>query len=99
MHRRKIDIADLYKHGTVNPDSNYSFGEGGAGAFSDGKLYTRSTKRGPVDRVLALLCQHGASTDILADARPHIGTDRLPQVIEAIADDHRCGGQVCSDIG
>ncbi|MFA6688972.1 MAG: NAD(P)/FAD-dependent oxidoreductase [Sphaerochaetaceae bacterium] len=95
VHRRKIDIADLYKHGTVNPDSNYSFGEGGAGAFSDGKLYTRSTKRGPVDRVLALLCQHGASTDILADARPHIGTDRLPQVIEAIRKTIiGCGGQV-----
>lgn len=95
VHRRKIDIARLCKEGVVDPDSNYSFGEGGAGAFSDGKLYTRATKRGPVDRILGLLCQHGASTDILAEAHPHIGTDKLPIVIEEIRKTiERCGGQV-----
>lgn len=95
VHHRKVDIARISREGVVDPDSNYSFGEGGAGAFSDGKLYTRVTKRGPVDRILSLLCQHGASTDILADAHPHIGTDRLPLVIESIrATIERCGGQV-----
>ena len=79
----------------VDPDSNYSFGEGGAGAFSDGKLYTRSKKRGSVDRILNILCQHGASTDILADAHPHIGTDKLPAVIEAMRNRIiECGGDV-----
>lgn len=66
----------------VNPESNYSFGEGGAGAYSDGKLYTRSKKRGNVDKIFNVFCQHGASTAILADAHPHIGTDKLPRVIE-----------------
>lgn len=95
VHHRKVDIARICREGSVDPDSNYSFGEGGAGAFSDGKLFTRSTKRGPVDRILSLLCQHGASTDILADARPHIGTDRLPQVIESIRNTIvGCGGLV-----
>ncbi|MDY4611331.1 MAG: FAD-binding protein [Sphaerochaetaceae bacterium] len=95
VHRRKVDIARLCRECVVDPDSNYSFGEGGAGAFSDGKLFTRSTKRGPVDRILSLLCQHGADTDILADARPHIGTDRLPLVIESIRGTiTRCGGEV-----
>ncbi len=84
VSQRNADIASIRKTQQVDPESNYSFGEGGAGAFSDGKLYTRSKKRGPIDKVLHLLCQHGASTTILADAHPHIGTDRLPKVIERI---------------
>lgn len=81
---RKRDIAQLNRSHQVNPDSNYGFGEGGAGTFSDGKLYTRSVKRGNVKRILELLCYHGASTDILIDAHPHIGTDKLPAVISNI---------------
>jgi len=81
---RKRDIAIISREHLVNPESNYSFGEGGAGAFSDGKLYTRSKKRGSVDRILNILCQFGASTAILADAHPHIGTDKLPAVISNI---------------
>ena len=81
---RKKDIAAIARTGTVDPESNYSFGEGGAGAFSDGKLYTRSKKRGNVARILGIFCQHGAATDILADAHPHIGTDRLPGIIAAM---------------
>lgn len=81
---RKVDLANITKTHKVNPESNYCFGEGGAGAYSDGKLYTRSKKRGSVDKILNVLCQHGASTDILIDAHPHIGTDRLPRVIEAM---------------
>jgi uncharacterized FAD-dependent dehydrogenase len=84
VHERKKDVALLSRTGQVNPESNYSFGEGGAGAFSDGKLYTRATKRGDVSAVLTQLCQHGASEDILSDAHPHIGSDKLPLVIEAI---------------
>lgn len=79
---RKKDIALISREHCVNPESNYCFGEGGAGAYSDGKLYTRSKKRGSVDRILNIFCQHGASTSILADAHPHIGTDKLPRVIE-----------------
>ena len=82
VHERKKDIALISRQSLVNPESNYAFGEGGAGAYSDGKLYTRSTKRGDVGRILAIFCQHGASTDILSAAHPHIGTDRLPRVIE-----------------
>ncbi len=92
---RRRDMAIINREGIVNPDSNYCFGEGGAGAFSDGKLYTRSTKRGPVDKVLQIFHTHGASDDILADAHPHIGTDRLPVIIKAMRQtiiDH--GGQV-----
>jgi len=81
---RKKDIAAIARTGTVDPESNYSFGEGGAGAFSDGKLYTRSKKRGNVARILGIFCQHGAATDILADVHPHIGTDRLPGIIAAM---------------
>jgi len=84
VHQRKKDLAALSTQRKVNPESNYSFGEGGAGAFSDGKLYTRATKRGDVGHILSLLCQHGASPDILYDAHPHIGTDKLPQIIEQI---------------
>ena len=79
---RKKDIAIISREHCVNPESNYCFGEGGAGAYSDGKLYTRSKKRGSVDRILNIFCQHGASTSILSDAHPHIGTDKLPRVIE-----------------
>lgn len=81
---RRRDMAQISRDFKVNPDSNYCFGEGGAGAFSDGKLYTRSTKRGPVDKVLKIFHAHGAKDDILIDAHPHIGTDRLPEIIKAI---------------
>lgn len=84
VKQRRRDLAAITKTGQVNPESNYCFGEGGAGTYSDGKLYTRSTKRGDVDQVLAALVQHGADPDILIDARPHIGTNKLPQVITAI---------------
>lgn len=84
VHERRKDIAVISRQHTINSESNYSFGEGGAGAFSDGKLYTRSKKRGNVERILRVFCQHGASTNILIDAHPHIGTDRLPQVIESM---------------
>ena len=84
VHDRKKDIAAITRQQTVDPESNYCFGEGGAGAFSDGKLYTRSKKRGNVDRILQIFCQHGASTAILTDAHPHIGTDKLPGVIKRI---------------
>lgn len=82
VHERRKDIALISREQRIDPESNYSFGEGGAGAFSDGKLYTRSKKRGNVDRILNIFCQHGASVSILADAHPHIGTDKLPRVIE-----------------
>ncbi len=82
VHARRRDIALISREHRIDPESNYSFGEGGAGAYSDGKLYTRSKKRGNVERILNIFCQHGASTAILADAHPHIGTDKLPRVIE-----------------
>ena len=95
VHSRRKDIAKISREHLVNPESNYSFGEGGAGAFSDGKLYTRSKKRGNVDKILNVFCQHGASTSILIDAHPHIGTDKLPRVIEAMRNTIiRCGGEV-----
>lgn len=95
VHARRKDIAKISREHMVNPESNYSFGEGGAGAFSDGKLYTRSKKRGNVDKILNVFCQHGASTSILIDAHPHIGTDKLPRVIEAMRNTIiRCGGEV-----
>ena len=78
---RKTDIAQITISGTVDSDSNYCFGEGGAGTFSDGKLYTRSTKRGDISRILSLFAYHGADEAILTDAHPHIGTDRLPLII------------------
>lgn len=95
VHDRKKDLAAISKTQKVDPESNYCFGEGGAGAYSDGKLYTRSKKRGNTDKILNVFCQHGASTDILADAHPHIGTDRLPRVIEAMRNTIiECGGEV-----
>ena len=95
VHERRKDIAQISRTQTVDPESNYSFGEGGAGAFSDGKLYTRSKKRGNVEKILNVFCQHGASTSILADAHPHLGTDKLPGIIEAMRETIiRCGGEV-----
>lgn len=95
VHDRRKDIALISTQHIVDSESNYSFGEGGAGAFSDGKLYTRSKKRGNVDKILNVFCQHGASTNILADAHPHIGTDKLPGVIESMRNTIiKCGGEV-----
>ena len=95
VRNRKIDIARISREHKVDSESNYSFGEGGAGAYSDGKLYTRSKKRGNVDKILNVFCQHGASTSILADAHPHIGTDKLPRVIENMRNTIiECGGEV-----
>jgi len=82
VRERKKDLAKINREHRVDNDSNYCFGEGGAGAYSDGKLYTRSKKRGNVDKILNVFCQHGADTDILMDAHPHIGTDKLPSIIE-----------------
>ena len=95
VHERKKDLARIAKEQRVDEESNYCFGEGGAGAYSDGKLYTRSKKRGNVRKILNVFCQHGASTHILADAHPHIGTDKLPRVIENMRHTIlKCGGEV-----
>ena len=112
VRERKKDLAQIGRIQAVDPESNYSFGEGGAGAYSDGKLYTRSKKRGNVDKILNVFCQHGASrgnvdkilnvfcqhgasTSILVDAHPHIGTDKLPRVIENMRNTIlQCGGEV-----
>jgi hypothetical protein len=95
VRQRKLDLAQIGKTQQVDGDSNYCFGEGGAGAYSDGKLYTRSKKRGNIEKILNVFCQHGASTNILADAHPHIGTDKLPRVIENMRNTIlRCGGEV-----
>ena len=95
VHDRKRDLSLITKTQQVDPESNYCFGEGGAGAYSDGKLYTRSKKRGSIEKILHVFCQHGASTNILADAHPHIGTDKLPRVIENMRNTIiRCGGEV-----
>lgn len=92
---RKLDLARISRDHKVDAESNYSFGEGGAGAYSDGKLYTRSKKRGSVEKILNVFCQHGASTAILSDAHPHIGTDKLPRVIENMRNTIlNCGGEV-----
>ena len=92
---RKLDLARISRDHKVDAESNYSFGEGGAGAYSDGKLYTRSKKRGSVEKILNVFCQHGASTAILSDAHPHIGTDKLPRVIENMRNTiMNCGGEV-----
>ena len=95
VRERKKDLAQIAKTQRVDAESNYCFGEGGAGAYSDGKLYTRSKKRGSIEKILNVFCQHGASTNILADAHPHIGTDKLPRVIENMRNTIlRCGGEV-----
>src|SRR5690606_7189931 len=95
---RRRDLARINKEGVVNPESNYCFGEGGAGTYSDGKLYTRSNKRGDVHKVLSVFVEHGAEEDILIDARPHIGTNKLPHIIESMR--HRIlenGGEILFD--
>jgi uncharacterized FAD-dependent dehydrogenase len=84
VKQRRRDLANINKQGLVNPESNYCYGEGGAGTYSDGKLYTRSTKRGDVNQVLQMFVAHGATEDILVDARPHIGTNKLPQIITSM---------------
>lgn len=84
VRARRRDLAAINKDHVVNPDSNYCFGEGGAGTYSDGKLYTRSKKRGSVRRVFEILVAHGAPADILIDAHPHIGTNKLPKIITAM---------------
>ena len=95
VRERKLDIARISREHKVDSESNYSFGEGGAGAYSDGKLYTRSKKRGSVEKILNVFCQHGASTAILADAHPHLGTDKLPRIIENMRNTIlQCGGEV-----
>ena len=95
VRERKKDLSNITKTQKVDAESNYCFGEGGAGAYSDGKLYTRSKKRGNVDKILNVFCQHGANVNILADAHPHIGTDKLPRVIENMRNTIlRCGGEV-----
>jgi uncharacterized FAD-dependent dehydrogenase len=98
VRSRRRDLATLNKTSTVNPESNYCFGEGGAGTYSDGKLYTRSKKRGDVDRALRMFVQFGAEKDILVDAHPHIGTNKLPQIIVAMREEIiRFGGEVHFD--
>lgn len=98
VRRRRFDLADLVKNHQVNEDSNYCFGEGGAGTYSDGKLYTRSSKRGPVHKVLASLHEHGAADNVLYEAHPHIGTNKLPAIIENYRKSIiECGGEVLFD--
>ncbi|MES2108111.1 MAG: FAD-binding protein [Bacteroidota bacterium] len=98
VKQRRRDLANINKQGLVNPESNYCFGEGGAGTYSDGKLYTRSTKRGDVNAVLKTFVAHGAPEDILIDARPHIGTNKLPQIISAMKESIlNAGGEVYFD--
>ena len=95
VRERKKDLAQISREHTVDPESNYSFGEGGAGAYSDVKLYTLINNIGNVDKILNVFCQHGASTSILVDAHPHIGTDKLPRVIENMRNTIiECGGEV-----
>lgn len=94
VRARRRDLAQLNKEGIVNPESNYCFGEGGAGTYSDGKLYTRSTKRGDINRVLNLLYQFGAEASVLFDAHPHIGTNKLPQIITAMREQVRNSGGI-----
>jgi uncharacterized FAD-dependent dehydrogenase len=95
VQSRRRDLKAIQQFGQVNPDSNYCFGEGGAGTYSDGKLYTRSTKRGDVNRILNILIQHGSPQEISIDAHPHIGSNKLPQVVESIRETIlRCGGEI-----
>ncbi len=95
VKERRFDLKTLQTEGAVNPDSNYCFGEGGAGTYSDGKLYTRSTKRGDVKKILSVLVRHGAIQDILVNAHPHIGSNKLPKIIQAIRDTIlNCRGEI-----
>ena len=98
VKQRRRDLAAINKQGLVNTESNYCYGEGGAGTYSDGKLYTRSNKRGDINKVLQLFVQHGAQPDIMIDARPHIGTNKLPQIITSIRETiQNAGGEVHFD--
>jgi uncharacterized FAD-dependent dehydrogenase len=98
VKQRRRDLALINKQGIVNTESNYCYGEGGAGTYSDGKLYTRSNKRGDINKVLQIFVQHGATDDILVDARPHIGTNKLPHIITAIRETIlNAGGEVHFD--
>lgn len=98
VQSRRKDLREIQQFGNVNPDSNYCFGEGGAGTYSDGKLYTRSTKRGDVNRILNILVQHGSQKEILIDAHPHIGSNILPKVVQAICQTIiDCGGEIHFD--
>ena len=98
VKQRRRDLAAINKQGVVNTESNYCYGEGGAGTYSDGKLYTRSNKRGDINKVLQAFVDHGAEKDILIDARPHIGTNKLPHIITAIKDTIlNAGGEVMFD--
>ncbi|MEO5570974.1 MAG: FAD-dependent protein [Bacteroidia bacterium] len=95
VRERRRDVADINKKRIINPESNYCFGEGGAGTYSDGKLYTRSTKRGNIDRILQTFIEHGANGDIAVDAHPHIGTNKLPEIIISIRNKIiECGGEI-----
>ena len=98
VRARRHDLAAINKKHTVNPESNYCFGEGGAGTYSDGKLYTRATKRGDVERILNIFVAHGANADITVEAHPHIGTNKLPKIIEAMRHTIlNAGGEICFD--
>lgn len=98
VRSRRRDIAAINKDHVVNPESNYCFGEGGAGTYSDGKLYTRSKKRGDIRRILEILVAHGATEEILIDAHPHIGTNKLPQIVQALREQIiHAGGEVHFD--
>jgi len=98
VRKRRRDLAAINKHHVVNPESNYCFGEGGAGTYSDGKLYTRSKKRGDVQRILEILVAHGAHEDILYDAHPHIGTNKLPVLVQALRNTIvQAGGEIYFD--
>jgi uncharacterized FAD-dependent dehydrogenase len=98
VKQRRRDLAAINKQGLVNTESNYCYGEGGAGTYSDGKLYTRSNKRGDINKVLQIFVQHGAQPDIMIDARPHIGTNKLPQIITSIRETiENAGGEVRFD--
>src|ERR1700685_4310593 len=95
VQARRKDLAAINKEHIVNPESNYCFGEGGAGTYSDGKLYTRSNKRGEINKILKTFVYHGASSEILVDAHPHIGTNKLPQLIQTMRETIlKFGGEV-----
>ena len=98
VQSRRRDLRAIQQSGQVNSDSNYCFGEGGAGTYSDGKLYTRSTKRGDVNRILNILIQHGSPKEISIDAHPHIGSNKLPGVVQSIRETILCcGGEIHFD--
>ena len=95
VQTRRKDLRAIQQDHIVNPDSNYCFGEGGAGTYSDGKLYTRSTKRGDVKKILKILVQHGATPDIMIDAHPHIGSNKLPDIVKSMRETIlNCGGEI-----